>query len=28
VAIEQGQLLAVMRWLDPAMHPRIATGIG
>lgn len=28
VAIDEGPLLTIMRWLDPAKHPRIATGIG
>lgn len=28
VAIDTPALLTVMRWLDPAAHPRIATGIG
>jgi len=28
VAIDEGPLLTIMRWLNPAKHPRIATGIG
>jgi L,D-peptidoglycan transpeptidase YkuD (ErfK/YbiS/YcfS/YnhG family) len=28
VAIDQANLIKVMRWLDPAQHPRIADGIG
>jgi L,D-peptidoglycan transpeptidase YkuD (ErfK/YbiS/YcfS/YnhG family) len=28
VAIDEGPLLTIMRWLDPDRHPRIATGIG
>lgn len=28
VAIDQSNLIKIMRWLDPAQHPRIADGIG
>ena len=28
VAIDRSALVTIMRWLDPAAHPRIATGIG
>jgi L,D-peptidoglycan transpeptidase YkuD (ErfK/YbiS/YcfS/YnhG family) len=28
VAIEQDTLVAIMQWLDPAHHPRIAIGLG
>ena len=28
VAIDSSTLVSIMRWLDPAQHPRIATGIG
>ena len=28
VAIDQDHLITIMRWLDPAKHPRIADGIG
>jgi L,D-peptidoglycan transpeptidase YkuD (ErfK/YbiS/YcfS/YnhG family) len=28
VAIDSSTLVSIMRWLNPAQHPRIATGIG
>lgn len=28
VAIDKASLVTIMKWLDPAQHPRIATGIG
>ncbi len=28
VAIDQGTLVTIMQWLDPAHHPRIAIGLG
>jgi L,D-peptidoglycan transpeptidase YkuD (ErfK/YbiS/YcfS/YnhG family) len=28
VAIDSSTLVSILRWLDPAQHPRIATGIG
>ncbi len=28
VAIDQGTLVSIMKWLDPAQHPRIAIGVG
>ena len=28
VAIDQGTLVTIIQWLDPAQHPRIAIGLG
>lgn len=28
VSIDQDSLVAIMRWLDPARHPRIVLGVG
>ena len=27
VAVEQSQVIAILKWLDPAQHPRIADGV-